>query len=62
LGAIAAGSGKAGDETVCNRVARDVVYPLGRPMLDDDVLPFDIAQLAQPLAECLVEERRDVAE
>jgi hypothetical protein len=31
-------------------------------MLDHNVLTFDVAQLAQPVPECFVEERRDVAQ
>ena len=36
---------------------QSLILSLGRPILDGDVLTLDVAQLAQPLSECFVEER-----
>ena len=62
-------AGDAGDDDIhlqANEIGGErrqpLILPLGRPILDHDVLTFDVAQLAQPLPECFVEERGDVAQ
>jgi hypothetical protein len=41
---------------------QSLILELGGPMLDHHVLTFDVAQVAQPLPERLVEERRHVTQ
>jgi hypothetical protein len=39
---------------LCRKIGKSIELPFREPILDGDVFSFDVAELAQPLPECLI--------